>query len=279
MGSVVLSVDAGLRAPHDGGEPSPQRVERVRDGWLTLVDVLAEFGIPATWAVTARLLSGAGDAPGPGSGPRGLVAAVRGSAPAHELALQPASPAFDGLPPKLARRELITAIRAAHGRGLEPRTAAFPRGGIGHRDLLAELGFTCYRGTGPEREPSRLRRLARAFVSPRTPPLVRPRVDGYGLVDLPVSLTLLDGPRRGVPGADRGVVRARRGIDAAADGECGVLHARVCPVDLAAAPGVRRLRAVLTHLDDRRDAVEVARVDDLADRALADPTTAVIPAY
>lgn len=292
MGSVVISIDAELAwGFHDQSEPPWDRIESARAGWRALLDLLAEFEVPATWAFVGHLLTEdcPGDPPGapcPCRAPRwrdrsalrfapSLVEAVRDADVPHELGSHSFThPEFGEIGRDRARTELSRARGAAARYGIDTQSFVFPRNSVGHRDLLAEQGFTCYRGVGPARNGSRLRRLAQATVGDWTPPLVTPRVDEYGLVDVPDSLYLFrfEGRPRTVVETLREdpVVRfCRNGIDAATR-EDGVFHCWLHPNNLVADRDRDRLRAILSYLDDRRDELEVETMGQVAARVTAD---------
>lgn len=291
MGSVVISVDAELGwGFHDRTAPPEARLTGAREGWTTLLDLFDEYDIPATWAFVGHLLdeecraaAGADTCPCSASpvlqdreqrfAPE-LVAAVRDADADHELACHSYSHAqFDRISKDRARKEVVRSLAAARAHDIELRSFVFPRNRVGHRDVLAEWGFTSYRGHGPDRGGSRARRLARATLGDWTPPLVSPTVDEYGLVNIPDSLYLFrfEGwPRTAVESIQEDpVVRFfRRGLDAAAASD-GVLHCWLHPNNIVADRDVVRLRAILSMLADRRADGEVAveTMDDAARRA------------
>jgi peptidoglycan/xylan/chitin deacetylase (PgdA/CDA1 family) len=88
--------------------------------------------------------------------------------------------------------ELDAAIEAGRRHGVEYDSFVFPRNAVGYRELLADRGFTTYRGAR-SLPPSGVRRslgkLA-AAVDPDRVELVAPTVDEYGLVDIRPSLFL-----------------------------------------------------------------------------------------
>lgn len=294
MGSVVISIDAELGwGFHDRAVPPAERVSGAREGWTTLVELLDEYDVPATWAVVGHLLRDdcAGETyPDDGVCPcehspalrrRGhrygpeLVASVRAAAADHELAAHSFSHVeFDRVSKDRARAEVVRSLEVAREHDIELRSFVFPRNRVHHRDVLAEWGFTSYRGVGPERGSHRLRRLVQATVGDWTPPLVSPTIDEYGLVNVPDSLYLFrfEGWPRTVVESVREdpVVRfCRRGIDAAADRD-GVFHCWLHPNNLLADRDVDRLRTVLSYLDERRDEVEIATMREVAERTVAD---------
>ena len=310
MGSVVISVDAELGwGLHDLPLPPRDRIEGARAGWQRLLDAFETFSVPATWAVVGHLFLEDCDgrhADHPSSTDwfareRGswrarpdlrfgsdLVDRITDAAAGHELACHSFSHVPFDAPEtsrELARAELDASLAAARAHdpdfeGFE--SFVFPRNGVGHRDVLAERGFACYRGGAPagrfaEVPGARpLSKLARATAAP--PRLVTPRIDEFGLVDVPASLFLFgfEGRARTLAEAvwDDPVLRAaRRGIDAAVEG--GVFHLWLHPNDLTEARDLRRVRAILDHLTERREATSltVETMGDVAARARAADST------
>lgn len=304
--TVVLSIDAELGwGFHDRRDPPVSRIQAARWGWHRLVELFEETSIPATWAVVGHLLldSHDGGRPGPPSSetwsaderdrwrfrPRyrfgwDLVEAVRDADVPHEIGCHSFSHVIFGAESTtraLAREEIERALEAGWDRGLSFESFIYPRNDIGHRDLLAEYGFTCYRSLSPDAASSsrlrnRFRKLVRSTVPGYSPPVVEPVVDEHGLVAIPASLYLygFEGHARTVAAAVAGdpVVRqARRGIDAVVE-DGGVFHMWLHPNNLVGEREVERLRAVLEYLARRRDATEL-RVETMA--ALADRTLGV----
>jgi peptidoglycan/xylan/chitin deacetylase (PgdA/CDA1 family) len=284
MAFVVISVDAELAwGSHDFESVPTDRVESARRGWRTLLDRFERYEVPATWAVVGHLfladcdgahtehpsLEGWFDADpgGPAADSErwfgdGLVDAVVDSSVDHELGghsfshrqLEP------GLDREIARAEIAATAEAAAARDFDLDSFVHPGNVIGHRDLLAEHGFTCYRGRRPGRpydgtllEPARKLLWGAVGGDPR---LVEPRIDEHGLVDVPASLYLfdVDGPPsralQGV-GADPVVERARRGVEAAAERD-GLFHLWLHPNNLVAPGDVERVERVLECVDEVR---------------------------
>jgi peptidoglycan/xylan/chitin deacetylase (PgdA/CDA1 family) len=289
MGSVVISLDAELGwGFHDHDDPPERRIRRARWGWRRLLELFETFDVPATWAVVGHLLLeecdgvhadhplGEGwfsrerkswaDRPQWRFAPD-LVEAVLAAGPDHELACHSYSHVvFDGSVGRdVTRAEVAGCLAAAESYDVSMRSFVHPRRVVGHRDVLSEWGFDCYRG-----RPTRSRSVAgklRNVVSP-DPVLVSPSVDEYGLISIPESLYLFgfEGRARSLiePVFGDPIVReACRGIDAAAEQE-GVFHMWLHPNNVTDDRDVSRLRAVLTHLDARRDEVEIATMADVA---------------
>jgi len=89
------------------------------------------------------------------------------------------------------------------------------------------------------------------------PPIVTPKIDEYGLVDVPASLYLFsfEGAARRAAKlvGHRPVVSvAKRGIDKAVDAD-GIFHMWFHPHNLLQPDGTERLDAILEHLNRRRN--------------------------
>lgn len=289
MGRVVISVDAELGwGFHDRNAPPDARIDAAREGWMSLVELFDEYDVPATWAVVGHLLRedcGSSDDVEPCPCVQSpvltersrryapeLVTAVRDADAGHELACHSFSHLeFDDITKDRARSEVVRSIAAARAHDITLRSFVFPRNRVAHRDVLAEQGFTAYRGVGPARGDSRLRRFVQTTTGIWTPPLVSPTIDEYGLVDIPDSLYLFrfEGwPRTVVEsvGEDPVVRLFRRGVDAAAASD-EVFHCWLHPNNVVAERDVTRLRTMLSFLASRRDEVEIATMYEVATRA------------
>lgn len=320
-GTVVLSIDAELGWGFHHRDPVPaDRIRAARECWRRLLDRLDDRGIPATWAVVGHLLlaecrgghvdhpagadccqpsPAAADERGPAESHttespwfgRDLVAAVRDADAPHELASHGFTHVHfrhEAMDRAFAARELRASRAAAEELGEPPASFVFPVNEVAHRDLLAEYGFDCYRGRSPA-DPgggtaATIRRRGRKLLSAAgrwSPPLVEPRLDEHGLVDVPASLYLFgfDGPARALVARvreDPVVAAVRRGLDRLAS-EGGVLHLWLHPHNLAAPPGSAhrvapaadaRMRAVLDAVvrARSRDGVRVETMRDVAAR-------------
>jgi len=301
MGSVVLSLDAELGwGFHDLDSPPTDRVESARSGWERLVDYFDEFDVPATWAVVGHLFLDECDGEHAShpverdwfdaergrwrSRPElrfadGLIERVRKAKVDHEIGCHSFSHVLYGdrrTNRALALAELEASIEAARAHDVSLSSFVFPRNVVGHRDTLAECGFSCYRGRAPTRRLDEfpggrpLRKLAEATID--APPLVRPHRDEFGLVNVPASLYLFgfEGAGRSVAESaweDPVVAGARRGIDAAARRE-GVFHMWLHPNNLVTPRDGRRMRKILAHLAQRRDvgAVTIETMGEVGDR-------------
>lgn len=311
MGTVVISIDAelgwGVQDYPDGERPT-KRIARSRWGWEQLAETLAEYDIPATWAVVGHLFEsectgahvGHPTPPGWFAHERGedpideryryapeLLADLTGSDAGHDIGANTYSHAdfgADYATEALARAECDRTTEAAEAVGVDLRSFVFPGNRVGHREILAESGFTCYRGADPERGPdgassAPLRTLARATVVRDPPPLVEPSVDEYGLVNIPTSLYLFgfEGAARQVLAATVGdpvVKQAKLGIDAAAAGE-GICHLWLRSNDVTSAADLERLRTICAYLDSVRAETDltVETMRSVADRTVSEDLT------
>ncbi|MFC3476458.1 polysaccharide deacetylase family protein [Halobacterium litoreum] len=302
-GTVVVSVDAELGwGHHDLADPPVERVEYARTGWVRLLDALDEYDLPATWAVVGHLFlddcdGRHADHPTPEgwfareSGEwadrpelrfgRGLVDRIEDASADHELG----SHTFSHVPfgvaettSEVARAELAASERAA-GRGFD--SFVFPRNYVGHRDALADAGYTCYRGSGPGAQvggvASLVRKVARS-AGYAGAPLVDPAFDEHGLVNVPASLYLFDfeGVARAAVEAvaDDPVVRAaRRGVDAAAN-TGRTVHLWLHPNNVRSDRHARRIRRVFEYVAERRNdgAVRVETMGEVAERVRGERT-------
>jgi len=301
-GTVVLSIDAELGwGHHDLDEPPPRRVEYARTGWRRLVDLLDQYELPATWAIVGHLFLDTCDGvhedhptpPGWFERERttwsdrpdlrfgqGLIEYLESAAVSHEVADHSFSHVLFDDPsttPAVARAELTASADAAN-RSFD--TFVYPRNRIAHRDILAEAGYTCYRGlppTAPSVLEGRLGKVARSVLE--APVLGKPTVDEYGLVNVPASLFLFsfEGLGRSVAETlveDPIVRQVRAGVRAAArEGE--TFHLWLHPNNLWADRHARRLNAVFDIVSSARDAgaVTVEPMVDVAERVLASTET------
>lgn len=299
MGTVVISIDAELGwGFHDREDPPWERIEAARDGWTWLADRLDDLALPATWAVVGHLFLDAcdgvhADHPAPEGWfdheratewparyrfGHGLVERLLEAPVDHDVGSHTFSHVQLGsVGERLARAELEASVAAAADYDCSLDSLVFPRNDIGHRDLLADAGFTCYRGRRPDDRPDGpigrpLDKLARATIRDATPPVVSPSIDEHGLVNVPASLYCFgfEGAARTVVSALAGdpIVRwARNGVDVAAR-EGGVFHVWLHPNNVVAERDRRRMRTFFEYVAARRDdgAVTVATMADVAER-------------
>lgn len=293
MGSVVISVDAELGwGFHDVSVPT-ERLEAARVGWKRLAGLCSEYHIPATWAIVGHLFleecdgrhadhprspewfarerEAWADRPSLRFGPH-LIADVANDPVGHEIGCHTFSHVLFGDPEttkEVARAELEASLAAARETDHSLRSFVFPRNSVGHRDVLAEYDFDCYRGAAPVRR-TPLEKLRTALLGEHDPTLVTPTIDEYGLVDVPASLYLFsfEGRTRQLVTRlfeDPVVTHAKRGIDRAARTD-GVFHMWLHPNNLVGRPEIARMRKIFEHLDRRRDEVRIETMGEVASR-------------
>jgi hypothetical protein len=297
VGSVVLSVDAELGwGLQHLEEPPVARVEASREAWRTLLSLLDDTDVPATWAVVGHLMLAECDGvhadhpapPGWFDQEReswrdrpdlrygtDLVEAVLAGDPDHELACHSFSHVlFED--PRVTREvvhaELAAAIDVARRWDIQYESFVFPKNQIRHRDLLAEYGFTCYRSRAPTADSRLLQSMGKLLDAavPGRVGLGQPRVDEHGLVDVPPSMFLFgfEGLARtavATLGRDPIVRQAKWGIDRACEEE-GVFHIWLHPNNMHTPRDVERVRAVLEYVAERRAETDL-RVETMADVA------------
>jgi len=232
--------------------------ERVID---RLLNLLAEFEVPATWCIVGHLFLDHCDGthpeinvdrqwfqhdPGtdvsrdPVFYGRDLVEKIRHCEVPQEIGCHSFSHIIFGeCGRETAASELAASTSIAHEVGIDLKSFVFPRNVVGHIDLLREFGFRCYRGPEPvwyesDRWPQALRRIAHLanVILANTPPVVDPIDEGGDLWNIPGSMIYFPshGMRRYIP-TSRRVRRAVRGLDAAAR-ERRIFHLWFHPTNL-----------------------------------------------
>jgi len=305
MGTVVVSIDAELGWGFHDLAPVKQpamRIERSRQAWLTLIDLLESADIAATWAVVGHLFEASCDGrhegyPAPEGwfdherdadpmperfrcGPE-LVQRLADGSVDHDVGSHSYSHVeFDAdyATEALARAECRRATEVAAEYGLTMESFVYPRNSVGHREVIADAGFSCYRSAAPHRRtpsllPRALQRVARATVVDTPPPLVSPSLDEYGLVEIPASMFLFtfEGLARRMAEQTVGdpiVKQARLGVDAAADSEDGVFHLWLHPNNVVTSADIDRVDAIFQYIDHVRETTDmtVETMADVADR-------------
>ena len=303
MGTVTLSVDAELGwGWHDLPSPPADRIEAGRSGWQRLQALFDEYAVPATWAIVGHLFLDSCDGrhedhPTPDGWfqretgewrarpdlrfGNGLVRELQSASVDHDIG----SHTFSHVPlwnsktnQETARAELERSVETAADRGLSLESFIYPRNRVGHRDLLAECGFSTYRGHRPRtwvdntETLGTVAKLVRGTVPGTRPPIVEPSIDEFGLVNVPASLYLFgfEGRARSVAEAvyaDPMVLKAKRGIDAVADSD-GVFHMWLHPNNLVAERDFTRVEAILSLIDKRRRAgdIDIATMAAVAEK-------------
>ena len=161
-----------------------------------------------------------------------------------------------------ARSEVDACLKAARQMGLSMQSFSFPRNQVGHREVLAESGFACFRGPEPTwygspLVPAIIQRVAHLLnvVTMAQPPVSLPMRTTDGLVDVPGSMVYFPahGLRRIIPVSWR-VRRALKGLDAAVR-ERRVFHLWMHPTNLVDEMEAmfKGLRQILGHVSRLRD--------------------------
>lgn len=309
-GTVVLSLDAelawGLHDLYPLSTAEQRRVSLARTAWSRLVDLFDEYSIPATWAIVGSILveddeyqvehplsdqwfstyrDDVTERPKQWHG-TDLVDAVVDAKVDHELGSHSFSHVvFPDATPEVAEAECRLARTVGERYDLEFTSFVFPRNEIGHREVLSETGFDCYRGQRPYMLPAipGLRggaALAGGLTKTGGAPTVTPRIDEYGLVEIPASLFI--GTSLGALGSaitalteDPTVRLATLGIDEAAR-TGGLFHMWLHPNDITEEDRVRRIDAILSYLATREEAgdIQIKTMGEVARRVLqGDETT------
>lgn len=188
-----------------------------------------------------------------------------------------------------AHSELEAVVEAAAQLGLSLTSFVYPRNRVGHTDLLAQYGFTCYRSQDPvwyEQTASRrwYHRAAHlaAILRASTPPVVVPEWDAAaGIWAIPGSMlyTPSHGIRRHIPIHLR-VARAQKGL-AEAVRQRRIFHLWMHPTDLvvrmeAMLDGLKRILDTAARLRSRGE-MEFLSMGAIAGR-LATPRQVTISA-
>ncbi|WP_246982235.1 polysaccharide deacetylase family protein [Halorientalis marina] len=328
MASVVVSVDAELS---NHRPPTERAKRRARYGWRRLLSLFETYDVPATWAVVGRLCTTEDTIAPPAAeewftdgatesfdrdaaavvGERRalardltapwLVDALAENPVEHDIGSHSYShPRFTNVSRELAVADVEAATAALEGWNPDPDSFVYPFNAVAHRDVLAEAGFTCYRGTaGPdagqessvdrhpfhplELVPERPKELAGwAFdrlseavtwtVGSSGPGLVEPELDDSGLVAVPSSLPSLYRMPVAVRSALRDAGRyplarvATRGVDRAVERD-RTIHLWFHPADFHTERDFRSLERVLEHVHRRRaNGLQVETMADVAVR-------------
>lgn len=302
-GTVVISIDAELIwGFHDLDDVPMDRVESARESWLAALDRFETHDVPATWAVVGHLMLEACDGahsdhpagsewfardPGGSYTPdsywfgRDLVDAIHNSDTDHEIGSHSFSHVEFGHPSTttaIAEAELRYSREVAAEYDIEPTSFVYPRHNIGHRELLAEHGFDCYRGATPDRWYDRtpFRRAGKFLdwgIGTSTPPIVSPTIDEHGLVNVPASLYLyhLEGPARAaIETVTNNPVlgQVELGLERLKDTPDGVFHLWFHPNNITTQRELDRFETVIGMIAEYRDrhGVTVETMGEVAER-------------
>ncbi len=220
-GNFVFSLDMELAwGTLDWARLRSKRTSRdaakERDSVRRLLDLMDEFGIAATWAVTGHLFyekcEECGTCPllafegkdasynqiwrtrDPMWYGSDVVDMIVSRGDRHEIACHGyVHRLFDGMSRDEAGFEVREWLRLAGRRGLGPGTVIFPQGRIGHLPLFRESGFICYRGKDVRHPAFSIPILGKAlnhvnlFLSMMTPRVYGIEAEPGKLVDIPSS--------------------------------------------------------------------------------------------
>jgi peptidoglycan/xylan/chitin deacetylase (PgdA/CDA1 family) len=286
-GYFLLSFDAELAwGYHDCFDPtlfSPdgQRERRAVDSLLSLLE---EFQIPATWAFVGHLfyeqcencvicpvLEWQGkhatfesiyDTAHPLWYGADIIDRVLQSTLRHEIGFHGYTHrVFDAaLTEAGARTEIEEWLRIAARKQIVPQTVIFPRNQIGYLDLFRAYGFSSFRGEEPQPALTSLPILGRFFrryyyelAALWVPPVFDPHIDPSGLVNLPSSRWLFGFNRTLellLDGANLHTLRLRQivtGIKRAAQ-QGKSIHIWAHPWEFRTQKDVDKLRYLLSHV-------------------------------
>jgi glycosyltransferase involved in cell wall biosynthesis len=220
-GHFVFSLDLELAwGTLDWGrfrsDKTPRDAAKERKAVRRLLDMMDEFGIAATWAVTGHLFYERCEEcrTCPLSAFKGkdscyekiwgtqapmwygsdIVDMIVSSGGGHEIACHGyMHRLFEGMSRAEAEFEVREWLRLAGKKGIAPRTVIFPQGRIGHLPLFLESGFICFRGRDVRHPAFAVPLLGKAlnrlnlFLSIMTPQVYDVKPGRGGLVNIPSS--------------------------------------------------------------------------------------------
>lgn len=200
---------------------------------------------------------------------RSLVEKIRACPVTQEIGCHSFSHViFDdaGCSKETAESEVAACVRLAAELDIQMRSFVFPRDRVGHLDVLAKHGFTCYRGPEPqwynsENVPGLVKRIGHlwAFLSTARPPVVLPELTASGLWNIPCSMIYfpMHGLRRYIPLRLR-VRRAIKGLNAAVR-QHRIFHLWFHPTNMAdeMEKMFEGLQRILDHADQLRSRNEL----------------------
>jgi peptidoglycan/xylan/chitin deacetylase (PgdA/CDA1 family) len=289
-GVAIVSIDTELAwgDAHRGTEGPSRSYDDERRVIDRLVGVFDRYEIPATWAVVGHLFLDRCDRDGGRPHPdvlrpeypwfdgdwfdvdpcstraaapeyygRDIVDRIRAAATGHEVGCHSFAHAMAGEPgcsPEAFASDLDACRKAAAVDGVTLRSFVFPRNSVGHLDVLARQGFTCYRGRATAQPP------------------VRPERDPSGLWNIPATFLFAPATRRaGVP-IDVWVLHPRARLRQAARRR-SLFHVWFHPYNITAAAD-RALRGIELLAREAARLREQGRLDVVTMGALADRLTA-----
>jgi len=246
-----------------------------KDRILELVEELEAREIEATWGVVTHLLldscSGHSDCPerewlgrDPCSSRKenplwyapDLVERLLDS-DLFEVACHSFShPVFPEISEQFATYELERSVSLARDAGFRFHTFIFPRNRIGHRSLLARYGFRCYRSSLLKKRP-KIRAGLDWLIGRQEPSPVSPRIDNWGLVEIPASMYLglekIGKLVKRMPPRDAWRWKISRGLERTATSARGsVFHVWMHPSDYGTAVSKSDFAYLLDLVEDYR---------------------------
>jgi peptidoglycan/xylan/chitin deacetylase (PgdA/CDA1 family) len=273
-----------------------------------LLELLVEFQIPATWCIVGHLFLDHCGSEGGKKHPeivrpthswvtgdwfkydvdaseetapvffgRSVVAKIRACPIPQEIGAHSFSHVIFGdvgCSRETALSEVAACVQAGRTLGITMRSFSFPRNQVGHKEVIRQAGFVCFRGPEPQwyrgsAWPGFLKRAMHLLevVLATTPPVVVPEQTEQGLWNIPGSMIFfpMHGPRRHIP-MSRRVRRALKGLDAARR-QNRVFHLWLHPTNLAdeMEEMFAGLRAVFSEAADlrTRGLLSIAPMGDL----------------
>lgn len=310
-GVFVLSLDLELKwgSFDHGKDLSAYHFERTREAVDRLLELLNRYDIPATFATVGHLflqeckpVNGVKHPeiirPQPAWWPHDwfesdpctsreqdpdwygddILNRIRKATPRHEIGSHSFSHVVwgdAGTSAEVAESELKACVQAAKPWGIPLRSFVFPRNQVGHVELLAQHGFSAYRGLDPTWFNRFKGKWARAgllldTLFRLTPPTVLPRKTKEGLWDIPGSMIYLSrlGIRRYIPMAWQ-IRKAHKGLARAVQRK-EVFHFWFHPFNLCVDLEVmmQGLEAVFQRIAElrRQEKIDVLTMGQLAER-------------
>lgn len=223
VGHFVFSLDTEFAWGGLWGQPHRER--KVRDGAAErevitrLLNMMDEFGIAATWAITGHLFFEKCEecANCPVLGLKGkdtrfdeiwgtqdslwygadVVETLLARGGIHEIGCHGYTHrTFDQLNAEEAKLEIQEWVRLANRQDIAHDTIIFPQGRIKHLDAFSDAGFSCYRGREVKHPALKLPVIGRILnklnlqLAILAPQVFEPTVEPLGLVNIPGSLWL-----------------------------------------------------------------------------------------
>ena len=229
VGFFVFSLDTELAWGGLWNQPNSERTSRdgviERETIQRLLNMMDEFGIVATWAITGHLfyekceecnicpimdLKGKDNrfdqiwgTHNPMWYGADVVETLKSRDSRHEIAFHGYTHRlFDRLSKDEARFEIQEWLKLAKRKNIVPQTVIFPQGKIDHLDLFQEAGFICYRGKEVMQPVLSIPLLGKVLnrinlvLSILTPQGYEVKIDPHGLVNIPSSQWLFRTNRR-----------------------------------------------------------------------------------